>query len=55
MIKELVIELKEHDQPVVVTWSESEDDYVISLAEPLPLHKMQRVLDKIERATQYEG
>ena len=49
MIKQFVIELEEYDELVVVSWSESEHDYIVSCPEPLPLCIMHSVLTKIER------
>ena len=54
MIKEFVIELEEHDQPIVVSWSELGQYYVVSFPEPLPLHKMHSVLCEIKRVVNYE-
>ena len=49
MIKEFAIKLERQDELVIVSWSESEHDYIVSCPEPLPLCTMQSILTKIER------
>lgn len=49
MIKKFAIELEQQDEPVIVSWSESEYDYVVSFPEPLPLCIISSLLDKVKR------
>lgn len=49
MIKEFVIELEKQDELVIVTWSESKHEYVVSFPEPLPICIMPSLLDKIKQ------
>ena len=49
MIKEFVIKLDELEEDITVTYSESEDDYVIRFAEALTLNQLSQVMSLINK------
>ncbi len=49
MIKELTIKLQGLDDYVIVTYSESEEDYVVRFPEALTVPQMYIVVNEIER------